>query len=230
MGTTSPHATPRATRGPSTPKSPDPARRNPRSQQAIFEASLDLVGKVGYEKLTIEAIAAQAGVGKQTIYRWWPSKAAVLLDAFTATVEDPDYDAGFPDTGDLAADLKGVLRATVDEFNDPAFEAPYRALAIASAGDPELAHSFVTRLSERGVQVYMDRLRTAQEAGEIDPRTDLRIATELMLSPFAQRWLTRSGPLTYAFTDALVDHALRGILTRDPGDPGDLRGPGDAGA
>ncbi|CAL9544888.1 putative HTH-type transcriptional regulator [Streptomyces sp. enrichment culture] len=213
MGTTSPHDTPRATRGPSTP---DPARRNPRSRQAIFDASLDLVGKVGYEKLTIEAIAAQAGVGKQTIYRWWPSKAAVLLDAFTATVEHPDYDAEFPDSGDLVADLKGVLRATVDEFNDPAFEAPYRALAIASAGDPELAHSFVTRLSERGVQVYMDRLRTAQQAGEIDPRTDLRIATELILSPFSQRWLTRSAPLTYEFTDALVDHALRGLLTRAP--------------
>lgn len=63
---------------------PDSSRRSERSRRAIFDAALTLVGEVGYDKLTIEGIASRAGVGKQTIYRWWPSKAAVLLDAFTA--------------------------------------------------------------------------------------------------------------------------------------------------
>ncbi|MEU4211316.1 TetR/AcrR family transcriptional regulator [Streptomyces sp. NPDC026206] len=198
-----------------TPRTPDATRRSERSRRAIFDAALELVGEVGFDKLTIEGIAARAGVGKQTIYRWWPSKAAVLLDAFTADAADAEGGAvELPDTGDLEADLKAVLRATVDEFNDPKFEAPYRALAIAGANDPELSRQFVTRLQDTGVQAYVNRLHRAREAGHIAADTDLRIAAETIVSPFAQRWLMRSGPLTYEFTDTLVEQVLRGIAPR----------------
>ncbi|MEU9000301.1 TetR/AcrR family transcriptional regulator [Streptomyces caniferus] len=192
---------------------PDSSRRSERSRRAIFDAALALVGEVGYDKLTIEGIASRAGVGKQTIYRWWPSKAAVLLDAFTDGVDD--YAAGLPDTGDLAADLKFVLRATADEFNDPAFQAPYRALAVAGANDEGLSRAFVARLLEPGIRVYVDRLRTAQEAGEVAADVDVRIAAEMVLSPFSQRWLMRTGELTYDYVDTLVDQVLRGLRPRD---------------
>ncbi|MFI7103589.1 TetR/AcrR family transcriptional regulator [Streptomyces sp. NPDC050161] len=188
---------------------PDASRRSERSRRAIFDAALSLVGEVGYPRLTIEGIAARAGVGKQTIYRWWPSKAAVLLDAFTDGVDD--YGAALPDTGDLEADLKHVLRATADEFNDPAFEAPYRALAAAGANDEELSRTYVARLLEPGIAVYADRFRAARDAGHIDPDTDPRIAAELLLSPFSQRWLMRTGELTHAYTDTLVDLVLRAL-------------------
>ncbi|GAA2692836.1 TetR/AcrR family transcriptional regulator [Streptomyces lunalinharesii] len=193
---------------------PDASRRSERSRRAIFDAALALVGEVGYDKLTIEGIAARAGVGKQTIYRWWPSKAAVLLDAFGSVVEEYDQ-VGLPDTGDLAADLKTVLRATADEFNDAAWQAPYRALAAAGANDEELSRTFVGRLMEPGTRVYVDRLRAAQEAGELDPDIDLRIGAEMLLSPFSQRWLMRTGELTHAFVDTLVDQVLRGLRPRD---------------
>ncbi|MFJ9472138.1 TetR/AcrR family transcriptional regulator [Streptomyces caniferus] len=191
---------------------PDSSRRSERSRRAIFDAALALVGEVGYDKLTIEGIASRAGVGKQTIYRWWPSKAAVLLDAFTDGVDD--YAAGLPDTGDLAADLKFVLRATADEFNDPAFQAPYRALAVAGANDEGLSRTFVARLLEPGIRVYVDRLRAAQEAGEVAAGIDVRIAAEMVLSPFSQRWLMRTGELTYDYVDTLVDQVLRGLRPR----------------
>ncbi|MEU7134017.1 TetR/AcrR family transcriptional regulator [Streptomyces sp. NPDC046261] len=195
-----------------TPKTPDSTRRSERSRRAIFDASLELIGEVGYDKLTIEGIAARAGVGKQTIYRWWPSKAAVLLDAFLADAGDEEIE--LPDTGDLAADLKAVLRASVDEFNNPAFEAPYRALAVAGANDPELSEQFVTRLQETGYQAYVNRLRHAQEAGAIAADADPRIATEMLLGPFFQRWLMRSLPLTHDFTDTLVDMLMRALAPR----------------
>ncbi|MFH8343529.1 TetR/AcrR family transcriptional regulator [Streptomyces sp. NPDC018045] len=194
---------------------PDSTRRSERSRRAIFDAALCLVGEVGYDKLTIEGIASRAGVGKQTIYRWWPSKAAVLLDAFTQDVEG--YEAGLPDTGDLAADLKFVLRATADEFNDQKWQAPYRALAAAGANDAELSARFVERLLEPGIRVYVNRMRAAQEAGEIGPDVDVRLAAELVLSPFSQRWLMRTGELTYAYVDALVDLALAGLRPRAAG-------------
>ncbi|MGW1376407.1 TetR/AcrR family transcriptional regulator [Streptomyces sp. NPDC002446] len=189
---------------------PDASRRSERSRRAIFDAALALVGELGYDKLTIEGIASRAGVGKQTIYRWWPSKAAVLLDAFTAGV-DEDYEKGLPDTGDLAADLKFVLRATADEFNAPVFQAPYRALAAAGANDEELSRAFVGRLLEPGIRVYVERLRAAQEAGEVAADVDVRVAAEMVLSPFSQRWLMRTGELTHEFVDTLVDQVLRGL-------------------
>ncbi len=68
-------------------KAPDAGRRSERSRRAIYEAALALVAEEGYTRTTIEGIAARAGVGKQTIYRWWPSKSAVLLEAFLDLAE-----------------------------------------------------------------------------------------------------------------------------------------------
>ena len=109
-------------------------RRNERSRRAILDAALELATELGYQKLTIESVAARAGVGKQTIYRWWPSKGAVLFDALLARTQDTDGAGALPDTGDLVADLKAVLRATVTEFADPAFSADPRAHGGARPG------------------------------------------------------------------------------------------------
>ncbi|MCP3817562.1 TetR/AcrR family transcriptional regulator [Streptomyces sp. A3M-1-3] len=198
-------------------KAPDSTRRSERSRRAILDAVLALVGEVGYNKLTIEAIAARAGVGKQTIYRWWPSKAAVLLDASLALAGDAETEgewAGFPDTGDLAADLKYVLRATVDEFNNEKYDAPARALTAAGATDPELGRKFTEQLLEPQLALYEQRLRSAQQAGQVAEDADLRIALEMLLGPLTHRWLHRTAPLSHAYTDLLVDQVLRGIGPR----------------
>ncbi|GAB2799112.1 TetR/AcrR family transcriptional regulator [Streptomyces chlorus] len=218
------------------PAPPDSTRRSERSRRAIYDAAIALVVEIGYPKTTIEGIAARAGVGKQTIYRWWGSKAEVLLEAFldlseqaarTAAQEREEREdregqegraghesQGIPDTGDLAADLKFVLRATVDELHDPAFEAPSRALAAEGVVNEELGRRFVAKLLEPQLQLYVDRLRSAQEAGQVRPDIDPRIALELFVSPLAQRWLQYTGPITYTYTDTLVDYALNGLAPR----------------
>ncbi|MEU5524177.1 TetR/AcrR family transcriptional regulator [Streptomyces sp. NPDC047860] len=209
---------------------PDATRRSQRSRRAIYDAALALVAEVGYPKTTIEGIASRAGVGKQTIYRWWPSKADVLLEAFLDLSEQAAQEAAqdradtghepaetqyaIPDTGDLAADLKHVLRATVDELRNPAFEAPSRALAAEGVVNEELGRRFVARLLEPQLQLYVDRLRSAQEAGDVRPDLDPRIALELFVSPLAQRWLQHTGPIDYDYTDTLVDYALHGLAPR----------------
>ncbi|MEU3986755.1 TetR/AcrR family transcriptional regulator [Streptomyces sp. NPDC026672] len=198
---------------------PDAARRSEKSRRAIHDAALTLVAEVGYPRTTVEGIAARAGVGKQTIYRWWGSKADVLLEAFLDLGERAARDLGqepyrIPDTGDLAADLKAVLRATVDELLDPRFEAPSRALAAEGVVNEQLGREFVGKLLEPQLRLYVDRLRAAQQAGQVRPEVDPRIALELFVSPLAQRWLQHTGPISYAYTDTLVDYALHGLTPR----------------
>ncbi|MEU2440085.1 TetR/AcrR family transcriptional regulator [Streptomyces rubradiris] len=208
---------------------PDATRRSEKSRRAIYAAALTLVAEVGYPKTTVEGIAARAGVGKQTIYRWWSSKADVLLEAFLdlaeQTAREAGHDpagpdtagggtAGIPDTGDLAADLKAVLRATVDELLDPRFDAPARALTAEGVVNEQLGRVFVSRLLEPQLQLYVARLRSAQDAGQVRRGVDPRIALELFVSPLAQRWLQHTGPITYDYTDTLVDYALYGLAPR----------------
>ncbi|MYV56426.1 TetR/AcrR family transcriptional regulator [Streptomyces sp. SID3212] len=202
-------------------RAPDSTRRSDRSRRAIYDAALALVTEVGYAKTTVEGIAARAGVGKQTIYRWWPSKGAVLLEAFldlteqaARAVADGAGTYEIPDTGDLAADLKLVLRATVDEMNDPAFDLPSRALAAEGIVDAELGAEFARKLLEPQLQLYVKRLRAGQEAGDVRQDLDLRIALELLAGPLAHRWLLRTLPLTHAYADAVADYALYGLAPR----------------
>jgi AcrR family transcriptional regulator len=84
-------------------------KRSEESRQAILSAAIELVAEVGFGGLTIEGIAARAGTGKQTVYRWWRSKADVLLDALTAQA---DLYIPIPDTGSYRADLLAFLTDT----------------------------------------------------------------------------------------------------------------------
>jgi AcrR family transcriptional regulator len=191
-------------------KKPDAARRSERSRRAILAATRELIVELGYAKVSIDAIAARAGVGKQTIYRWWPAKGAVVFDSVLELSADPSGAvAPLPDTGDLEADLRLVMRATVAEFADPAFEAPIRALNTEIANDPDLAALYRERLAAPVDEAKKDRLRSAQRAGQLAPGADLDLLLEVLYAPLYQRWLLRTGPLTESYADALVATALK---------------------
>ncbi|WP_171817828.1 TetR/AcrR family transcriptional regulator [Pyxidicoccus fallax] len=196
-------------------KTPDPARRNERSREAILNAAVELVGEVGYARLTVEAIAARAGVGKQTIYRWWSSKGAVVLDAFIAW-SGAGGDTSLPDTGDIEKDLRAVLRATVAELREPRFDLPSRALTAESQMDPELAKQFVDAVLRPHLEATKERLRGAQKAGQVAKGIDLDVAVELLFGPLYHRWLLRTAPLTEAYADTVVDYALRALGPSEP--------------
>ncbi|MBH5338748.1 TetR/AcrR family transcriptional regulator [Streptomyces pactum] len=192
-------------------KGPDHSRRKERSRQAILAATRALVAEEPYEKITVEAIAARAGVGKQTIYRRWPSKSAVVFAAFLALSEDGEdgRSVALPDTGDIEADLKLVMRATVEEFADPSFDRMIRALTTEIAVDAALAAEYREKLARPLAEAKKARLRSAQAAGQLDPAADLDLVLEVLYAPLFQRWLHRGGPLTTAYADALVDATLR---------------------
>ncbi|RKG52564.1 TetR/AcrR family transcriptional regulator [Corallococcus sp. AB011P] len=192
------------------PKTPEPSRRSERSRQAILTAAVELVGEVGYARLTVEAIAARAGVGKQTIYRWWASKGAVVLDAFVE-LSGGNQPAALPDTGNLKADLREVLRATVQELTDPRFELPSRALTAESQADPALAQQFVEAVLRPHLRAVQERLRSAQREGQVAKGVDLDVAVELLVGPLFHRWLLRTAPLSSAYADTVVDLVIAAL-------------------
>lgn len=194
---------------------PNAARRNDASRRAILSAAFDLVQEVGYAKLTIESIAARAGVGKQTIYRWWPSKGLLFFDAFLLlSGGDEGEPPVLPDTGDVRADLVTVLRATVDELNDSRYDQPMRALSTEIAHDPALAQVWAERLDAPMRAAKRERLRAAQQAGQLAGDLDLDVAVDMIWGPVFSRWLHRTGPLTPEYAERVVSTALDGLRPR----------------
>jgi AcrR family transcriptional regulator len=189
---------------------PDVTRRSDRARTAILVAAAELIAEVGYRKLSIEAIAARAGVGKQTIYRWWPSKGAVVFDAFLNIQED-EGGTELPETEDLAADLARLLRETGHGLVDPRFEEPYRALTTEIQHDRALNRELLDRLLGPLLDTTRQRIVRGQQTGQIDPAIDPRIAVELLFGPMFHRWLLRTAPVDDAYADALAEHVLRAL-------------------
>ncbi|MBC9003803.1 TetR/AcrR family transcriptional regulator [Micromonospora aurantiaca (nom. illeg.)] len=187
---------------------PQPTRRNEQSRRAILAAALELLAETGYPALTVEAIAARAGVGKQTIYRWWRGKGAVILDALA---DDMPEVIALPDTGDLRADLREVLRATVAEFADPRLSATTRAVTIETLADEELADQARDRLLRPQLNAIRVRLEAAREAGQVRPDAPLDQVVELLFGPLYHRWLLRNGPLTDDYADGIVDLVVAAV-------------------
>ncbi|MFF8268639.1 TetR/AcrR family transcriptional regulator [Streptomyces sp. NPDC016562] len=108
--------------------------RDPRSHEAIVSAAAELVTEVGYAATSIGAVAARAGVGKDTVYRRWRGKPELVFEAVFTTTDD----APVPDTGSLAGDVTALLRGLVDEFRAPAAAAALPGLLADFAADPVL--------------------------------------------------------------------------------------------
>jgi AcrR family transcriptional regulator len=190
---------------------PDPARRNERSRQAILGATADLLGEVGYTKLAVEAVAARAGVGKQTIYRWWPDKGTLVLDAYLDLVQ-AEAGVSFPDTGDLRADLRTALRTMIDALADPVYERRYRALLTSIQDDAALAAALRERLLTPWLDATRARLRAAPEAAGLRP-FDIDVLADLLYGSLHYRWLFGTGTLSRRYADAVVAR----VMTTLPG-------------
>jgi AcrR family transcriptional regulator len=189
--------------------SPSAERRNPRAQRAILRAAYELAMELGPAKVTVEAIAARAGVGKQTIYRWWPSKGAVFLDALK---EEVGAVSEMPDTGDVVADLKAQMTAVVELFSSD-FARFYQALIAEAQGDSEVARGLAEQLATRAEGPRRRRLEAAREQGQIRADIDLATAVETLYAPLYYRLLLGTAALSAEHVTHILDVVLNGLMT-----------------
>ncbi len=194
---------------------PDENRRSDRARRAILATALDLVSARGYAKVTMEGIAASAGVGKQTIYRWWPSKAAVVFDAILDANSASDGAVAVPDTGDIGADLRALMRSTIAELADPATDRLQRAVTAEIQTDRDVADALVRRLLRPQLDAVAGRVRAGVVAGQVDGSVDADVAVEMLFGPVFHRWLLRTAPLDDDFADVLVAQVLGGLRPRE---------------
>lgn len=194
---------------------PPPERRSARARSAVLDAALSLAAEVPYGRLTMESIAARAGVSKATLYRWWSSKGAVVVEAL-AEQNRSDMAYGLPDSGDLAADLATVLRAIVDELADPAHDALLRALSVETLLDADLRAQVLRTIFTPQLDAFAARFAAARSAGRIGADADDLEAMELVVAPIFHRWQQGTAPLTHAYADAVAARAVRALEVRDP--------------
>jgi AcrR family transcriptional regulator len=178
-------------------------RRSRRSEEAILDATLALLGEVGFSGLTVDGIAARAGVGKATIYRHWPGKAHLVVEAFRSRI--PPMPA--PDTGSLRGDLLTVVGHMVQGLGHSPLSRILPALVEASEQDPELERLFKKFGAERRA-VLIGVLERAAARGELREGLDLDLALELVIGPIFARRLVIRKPLTRSYGEAVVEAVL----------------------
>ena len=178
--------------------------RSEQARAAVLEAADDLLVEFGFAGLTMEKIAATAGVAKQTVYRWWPSKVDILLEAFG---DDLAQHLTPADHGDLGTDLRAHLSALADFLTNTPPGAVFRALIGQAQHDPALAARL--RTEHLDAQHARDRLpfERAQARGEL-PDIDIDEAVETLVGAVHYRVLVTGAPVPRDFTDALVNHLL----------------------
>jgi AcrR family transcriptional regulator len=174
-----------------------------RSRAAVLEATVRLLGEVGHGGTTIEAIAERSGVAKTTIYRHWPSRARLLLDAFERLVEPVPV----PDTGDVREDLLTVARGLAAMLRRSDWSRVLATLIDAAQSDPELAELAreFNRERRRAARTVLER---AMARGELPAGIDADLYVQLMGGFLFYRRLLPQDPAP----DATVVQAVDAVL------------------
>lgn len=188
--------------------------RSEETHQAILDATLALLSEVGFSRLTVEGVALRASVSKATIYRRWPSKLPLVVEAFGQLPAFEDVD-----TGSLEGDLSAMLTQYLKNFLSTSLSIVYPSLAAERSHNPELGELLdpLLRLRRRPLDAA---LRRAVARGEIPADTDLDLASDLVVGPIAVRLFFRGMKIHPGMVDGMVDLALRGIRSEPTGGKG----------
>ncbi|MGW5867152.1 TetR/AcrR family transcriptional regulator [Streptomyces sp. NPDC055239] len=180
-------------------------RRNEEARRAVLEAALRLIADADGAPVGVDAIAREAGVGKQTLYRWWPSKGAVLLDALSGRAERA---VPVPDSGSLREDLRAVVTSTFEEAQAAPVGPALRTLAQEAARDPRLA-DLMREFTQARRTALREVLSRGQERGELTADSDLDLMVDQVYGVFWYRFLLGHAPLGEREAVSLADSLVR---------------------
>lgn len=188
-----------------------PQRGRPRSEKArtaIVEAAAELLLEQGLVPMSMDAVAARAGVSKATIYRWWPTKEALAMDVL---YDEWGGDPAVKDTGSLRGDLLELLRPWARLVSQRPYGRVIAGLLTAAQTDPAFAREyrdrFVRPRRARGRLIF----RRAIKRGEIPADTKIEVALDLLYGPIYHRLLHGHAALNDRFVRDVIDTALDGI-------------------
>jgi AcrR family transcriptional regulator len=188
------------TRGPGRPRDEEARKR-------LLKAASDLLEEVGFGSVTVDLIAERAGASKATVYRWWPNKASVLIEAFRDAVS-PDFP--FSDTGSLFRDIRNQL-CRFSRFLQMGRGKLLIAFVVGAQGDREVAAAlreyWIAPLRKRGTAV-LDGYR---KRGELPDGIDLDLVQDMMYAPLYYNLLTGYSPITEEYAEMLTETLLKGL-------------------
>lgn len=189
---------------------PQGRRRSERRRNAILRTAIDLVLELGFRAVSVESIAAKAGVAKTTIYRRWPNKAAVVMDAFMLRFGSGTQ---FPTAKKVADSIRLQMRTMAKAFRSRD-GALVKALLAEAQFDPELATAFRERWTLPRRKMALEVLQEAVRNGELRPDIDLEATIDVLYAPMYYRLQMGTGPLSDAYIDRIFDHSMQGLLQR----------------
>jgi AcrR family transcriptional regulator len=193
-------------RGQGRPKRPPGRPRSEPARLAILRSALKLLGENGFSDLTIEDVAEHASVGKATVYRWWPNKAALIADAFASSTTRK---LRFPDTGSVHTDMRLQMRQVVKVFLSRRGRI-VSAILGGGQSDRALIAAFRERfLWPRRREAY-GTLRRGIARGELRKNIDMDLLLDSLYGPIYMRFLIRHDKLTPDFVDHLCKLVLGG--------------------
>lgn len=185
--------------------------RSEHSRRAIIRSTLKLLQKSGFPGLSIEAVAADAGVSKATVYRWWSNKGALVVDAFASSTA---AELHFPNTGSVYRDMTLQMTQFLSILRSPRGRI-VAALVAGGQSDPELLAAFRERfLWPRREEAYKT-LRRASERGELSQELDLDVALDTLYGAIYMRFLIRHRELSENYIRRLCRLVLAGAASSD---------------
>ena len=189
--------------------------RDPSRDVALLSATLDLLADGGYAAVTMEAVAARAGVGKATLYRRWASKEQLVVDALATLAEQVELSGDASPRDQLVVLLDG-LRRRVDSLAGRIFP----RLVSEAVDNPELMERYRVQVMQPRRECFRAVMRSAVEQGLVRPDIDLDHAIDLLIGPVAYRNLLRTDPpVGPDFAARVVDDVLRGLAPRPDPEP-----------
>jgi AcrR family transcriptional regulator len=184
--------------------------RSEKARTAILAAAIDLLLEQGLHAMSMDDVAQLAGVSKATIYRWWPSKELLALDALATAWATPTA-ATQRDTGSLRGDLLAGFRAWLRQLKLKPYGRVIAGLVAQAQTDPEFAKLYREHFVEPRRAATRRLLQRAIDRGEIPANTNLDVTLDLLYGPIYHRLLHGHSPLTERFAQQVVDTVITGI-------------------